>query len=89
MNFLMKANRLGVALPKRFRLYLCKQMILAVHSLHTLSNMAHCDLKPDNFVITDAFKLALIDFGHSQLLGDTLKFVTGTNDYQPPEIRNH
>ena len=27
--------------------------------------MAHLDLKPNNMVITEDFKLALIDFAHS------------------------
>jgi serine/threonine protein kinase len=85
LDFLMKANSKNIELPLQFRLYLLKQMILAVHSLHTHNGMAHCDLKPDNMVITDSFKIALIDFCHSDHLSSRLHHVTGTTDYQPPE----
>jgi serine/threonine protein kinase len=51
--------------------------------------MAHLDLKPDNFVITDDFKLALIDFCHSDLLNKSMTTITGTTSYQAPEIRSY
>lgn len=87
LDFLIEARRRNIELPLPFKLYLLKQMILAVHSLHTLSGLAHCDNKPDNMVITDSFKIALIDFCHSEPLGSRLTHVTGTFAYQPPELR--
>ena len=62
-------------------------MILAVDSFHPLSKMSHGDLKPDNMVITELFKVALIDFCHSEQITARLNHETGTLVYQPPEIR--
>ena len=51
--------------------------------------MSHGDLKPDNMVITELFKIALIDFCHSEVISSRLTHVTGTEVYQPPEIREN
>ena len=38
-------------------------------------------------MITNEFKLALIDFCHSEKIDNTLRIITGTSLYQPPELR--
>ena len=85
-RFLFKVYKKTEKLPIDFILYICKQMILAVHSLHTLSNMAHLDLKQDNYVITDCFRIVLIDFGQSESISAMLNHPTGTRLFQAPEI---
>ena len=72
LSFILKANKLKFDLPINFRLNLMKQMILAVDSFHTLSKMSHGDLKPDNMVFNELFKVALIDFCHSELIAPRL-----------------
>ncbi len=69
------------------KLHLLRQAIECVYILHTENNMAHLDLKPDNFVINDDFGLSLIDFCHSDRLNQLIKIETGTRAYQAPEIR--
>ncbi|KIY53584.1 kinase-like protein, partial [Fistulina hepatica ATCC 64428] len=54
-------------------------------------NVAHRDIKPDNLVYTDAFRLELIDFdvairvwGAGQLVEEDV----GTDQYKAPEMRD-
>lgn len=55
--------------------------------MHKELFIAHLDLKPDNFLITDSGDVILIDFDMaedcSELLKDTLKM---TRIYRPPEV---
>ena len=60
-------------------------MIQAVKDLHD-SGMAHLDIKPDNFVVKEDFKIALIDFGLSENVNSVLTIRTGTPEYYPPEM---
>ena len=87
MDFYTKSVKQGIKPSKELSEYLFKQIIMIVHTLHTVYGMAHLDLKPDNFVITHDFKLALIDFCHSDLLDSIQRIITGTSLYQPPEQR--
>ena len=45
-----------------------KQMTQAVEYLHDVAGVAHCDLKPDNFLVMHTGRLALGDFGSARLL---------------------
>jgi len=35
--------------------------------------MAHGDVKPDNSMITDDFRVVLIDFGHAKKVNELIK----------------
>lgn len=60
----MNANLKKEHLSSDLKRVLCSEIVRSVHYLHTEVNRAHLDLKPDNFVITDSYKLALIDFAY-------------------------
>lgn len=87
INFLLKAEAQNRVLSRGLRMHLYNQMLLAVHDLHSRSGIAHNDLKPDNFVITDEGNLALIDFAHASAISQMLRVVTGTTAYTAPEVR--
>lgn len=63
IGFLEKASKQGRVLSKNTSLYLCKQVIKALFELHMINKIAHCDVKPDNFIIKDDYTVGLIDFG--------------------------
>lgn len=60
-------------------------LIKAVHLLHGIG-MLHCDIKPAN-ISWDAKRrqVALVDFGHSQLLNGALNY-GATRGYETPEV---
>jgi PAS domain-containing serine/threonine kinase len=61
-------------------------MIKALDVLHNENGKAHCDVKPDNYVITDNLELAIIDFGCSCDLYTPQTYLVGTEMYKAPEI---
>ncbi len=61
-------------------------MVNAVECLNRIDGKSHSDLKPDNLVINEQKQLALIDFGHSQMMGVLSDAFVGTDQYRPPEV---
>jgi calcium-dependent protein kinase len=65
------------------------QMCAAVGALHSL-DIAHCDIKPDNFLFAgkNGSQLKMIDFGHSHKVGsrEYLRMLVGTPYYVAPEV---
>lgn len=66
-----------------------KEMALAIKDCHD-NNIAHLDIKSENFVIIDKdpIKLLLIDFGASHKINESLHRLFGTVLYSAPEIKN-
>lgn len=66
------------------------QIVNAVSYLHT-NHLAHRDLKLENFVITAAGAVKIIDFGLSARILPQMKLgdMCGSMAYSPPEIVNH
>ncbi|KAJ3076524.1 hypothetical protein HDU98_002511 [Podochytrium sp. JEL0797] len=70
-----------------------KQIMQAVHHLHSLK-ISHCDLKNENIVIGDAFRVKIVDFGSAVMEDEKVdegKYVyrdqfQGTVQYAPPEV---
>jgi len=68
-----------------------KQIVNGLHSLHN-NNIAHRDIKLENFVIDNDFNLKMIDFGFSCDINDTKKEhishtkIIGTESYMAPEM---
>jgi len=50
------------------------------------SGLSHLDLKPDNFVFDDDWRLMLIDFGHCTIYNQPTQSLTGTPNYCAPEV---
>ena len=75
-------------MSQKDRLYLCKQMCLAIQQLQTY-DIAHCDVKPENMLF-DGDKIILIDFQVSQSYKDTDSGAcsVGTLGYMPPELED-
>src|SRR5438132_13874631 len=55
--------------------------------LHDEIGLAHLDIKMENIIITDDYRLAFIDFGHSNAKNSVGTNVVGTKQYMAPEIR--
>lgn len=62
-------------------------MIECLDFMHSINNLAHLDIKPDNIVLTDDLTLAFIDFGQTNAKDTELNIVVGTDAYMPPEVR--
>lgn len=68
----------------------CRQMLESIEYLHK-NKIAHCDLKPDNFLFVDQTEqsvIKVIDFGLAKLTKqrEYYKTVTGTSFYMAPEV---
>eukprot|EP01084_Bolivina_argentea_P153810 268164_1 len=66
-----------------------RQMVSSIYYLHSLG-IAHCDLKPENFVFKDKARtqLILIDFGMSKIIEyrKYFKTIAGSPYYVAPEV---
>jgi len=56
----------------------------ALAALHA-QNFVHCDLKPNNILITRGKKVKIIDFGQACPVGSVKKRIQGTPDFIAPE----
>lgn len=70
--------------------FVLRQLFEGIAFLHT-KNIAHCDLKPDNFLFSskdDKAVVKIIDFGMSKALkrGERLSHLRGTPYYIAPEV---
>jgi serine/threonine protein kinase len=61
------------------------QLVEGLDYLHS-NGIAHLDLKPENLLLGEDFKLKITDFDHSRRLGDTLHVQRGTQNFRAPEI---
>ncbi|XP_072305025.1 serine/threonine-protein kinase D3-like [Eucyclogobius newberryi] len=77
-------------LPERITRFLLAQILVALKHLHC-KNIVHCDLKPENVLLTSSDPLPqvkLCDFGFARIIGER-SFrcsVVGTPAYLPPEV---
>ena len=54
---------------------------------HSVTQMAHFDIKPDNILLTKTLQPKLCDFGHSKHPRG-VRYPQGTYEYMPPELHN-
>lgn len=64
-----------------------RQLLECLLFLHEENGLAHLDIKPENIVITDDYRLAFIDFGYSVSKNFVATKVVGTKSYMAPELR--
>ncbi|VDK28721.1 unnamed protein product [Gongylonema pulchrum] len=78
-------------LDERVTKFLIMQILSALRYLHS-KGIAHCDLKPENVLLSDlvnAFpQTKLCDFGYARFIGDAQfrKTIVGTPAYLAPEV---
>ena len=68
--------------------YLFTEICNGVNALHTEAKFAHCDIKLENVLIDQDFKLKLCDFGFAQEVHKEIVTKYGTESYIAPEIEN-
>ncbi|KAF2360498.1 Protein kinase C-like phorbol ester/diacylglycerol-binding domain [Trinorchestia longiramus] len=77
-------------LSERVTKYLIFQILAALRYLHS-KNIVHCDLKPENVLLSDHSdfpQVKLCDFGFARIIGEKSfrKSVVGTPAYLAPEV---
>jgi serine/threonine-protein kinase len=71
----------------RDMLSLCRmfqQVAMALHEMHE-GGYVHCDIKPNNIIVTADDMVKIIDFGQSCPIGTVKERIQGTPDYIAPE----
>ena len=86
LDLIMESNKVARPFSQELSLYLIKELLLNLQFLHDQNKLAHLDVKPDNVVITDDYKLSLIDFGHTNWKHLNLSHMVGTAAYNPAEV---
>jgi serine/threonine protein kinase len=76
----------GGYLPERIAKKLFLQLLDAVEYLHIKSKVAHLDIKLENILIDNDFKLKLCDFGFIEDLSTRVLKRSGTDGYRAPEV---
>ncbi|EJW82635.1 CAMK/PKD protein kinase, partial [Wuchereria bancrofti] len=78
-------------LDERVTKFLIMQILCALRYLHS-KGIAHCDLKPENVLLSDLVNVfpqtKLCDFGYARFIGDAQfrKTIVGTPAYLAPEV---
>lgn len=78
-----------VCMSERMLTGFAKQMMTGLHHMHT-SNIAHMDIKEDNFIINEKLEIKIIDFGISLEAREVdqdvpYEHAQGTFEYMSPE----
>uniref|UniRef100_A0A6A7G7B6 non-specific serine/threonine protein kinase n=1 Tax=Hirondellea gigas TaxID=1518452 RepID=A0A6A7G7B6_9CRUS len=86
-DFLSYTGRFPEPISREF----FRQLIGGLEACH-LNGVAHRDVKPENLLLDDQFRLKIADFGFSKVLSsdnDTMATECGTKGYMAPEILMH
>ena len=78
-------------LPEREVRRIAKQLVLALHYLHS-NRIIHRDMKPQNVLVGRGGRIKLCDFGFARTMSGTsfvLTSIKGTPLYMAPEVVRH
>ena len=83
-------NNAGERLNDQYCRYIFSKVAIALHKLHSVG-LAHRDIKPENIILTDDYKVKLIDLGYGIPLSgrdgsNFLRTYCGSRIYMAPEI---
>lgn len=84
IDSLNENNSIPDDIKKLVKIHIMKEGIQGLQFMHTDMNMAHYDIKPSNFFITEDGKVKLADFGKAQI-GHDKDVDGGSEAYMPPE----
>eukprot|EP00759_Apiculatamorpha_spiralis_P026114 PhF_6_TR29260/c1_g3_i4/m.42854 len=87
MDFSLKDVILGQALQPEYCRHFIRQILLALHHLHS-SGIMHRDLKPENILVNKDCSLRLADFGLVRMFtqSEAFTYYVVTRWYRPPEL---
>jgi calcium/calmodulin-dependent protein kinase I len=74
-------------MPKEVADTLFHRILVGVDCMHKLGEVAHLDLKLENILLTNDFRVKLCDFGFSQSTKYNCFKNLGTDGYKAPEIQ--
>jgi len=84
---ILQANKEGIQLSWEAKQYLCSQVVHCLHYLNVEKQLAHLDVKAENFVFNDQLGVSLIDFGMTEGIGALLEDINKMSPkYRAPEI---
>ena len=78
----------GKAPNESFAKYIFREICAGVEALHTTAGYAHLDIKLENFLIGNDYKLKICDFGFAQDVNERITKKFGTESYMAPEIES-
>lgn len=79
-NYLNKGN-----MTKRIRNHVLKNLALCLTAIQS-RGILHCDIKPENFLISSDYIIKIIDFGYGMPKDKLKPQLVGTTRYIAPEI---
>ncbi|KAA6399303.1 MAG: hypothetical protein EZS28_005167 [Streblomastix strix] len=86
-NYINKMKKTGMQIIIEKFYEMAGELAQSLNQLHS-NGILHMDLKPENVLLTDQFKVKLADFGLARQLQISQHYTTnhaGTWQYQPPE----
>ncbi len=74
--------------PKPILLWVARQLLQGLAGLHN-AGYVHGNVRPENVLLSDDFRVHLIGLGRCEAVGETLPVVQRPTRYDPPETRQN
>jgi serine/threonine protein kinase len=82
----VEKGRLSKSELTRIRKFLIGEAVRTLHNFLTTTELAHGDIKPDNYVVDENYKLKLIDLASCIIANQETSDNFGTQEYFAPEL---